>query len=467
MITLRRATSRPAKLTGAVGRGAPNRPHDVALVQALLLQFRSRGKAIFRGRITGRYDRDTAAAVEAMVAASRKTRTSALRRLEPSGAVFRALAQGHNLSALEGTAHVYTPRPAGSGGRFVDTQRVLGLDLQTAKLRPALALALRNAAREIHRALGIELDVTVFMEDDENNPVALARFTPRGVGLLDSRGRRLPELSSENLGRIVPGFVHPVGAALRARLEPVTKSARWFEAKRADDLADQLTFPVSSRIDGFVRKFRSFAEIGRRAGLVISPRLLDHYLDASGRPVRLTREEAFKIDPIKRIANVQIKRFNKESFEDPRENKNMKKVITDLISGPARGQASAQDEWKKDFEFIFRRSPSIEASPRREVDHFLAFGKSKVISTGDFVLKRRDDRLSVEGTIVHRWEDFYDFDNDVPVGIRQISGARTTNGKIAAKSFSTDVAWGQVADLELKILGPEPPLELLTGIPKY
>ncbi len=57
MAAPRLATTRPAALTGSIGRGGFNRVHDVALVQALLGAKRDkRTRPCFRNHVTGRYD---------------------------------------------------------------------------------------------------------------------------------------------------------------------------------------------------------------------------------------------------------------------------------------------------------------------------------------------------------------------------------------------------------------------------
>ena len=58
---IRRVTSMPPRLSGTVGKSAINRPHDVALVQALLGEVKDRGRPLFKGQVSGRFDRDTLA----------------------------------------------------------------------------------------------------------------------------------------------------------------------------------------------------------------------------------------------------------------------------------------------------------------------------------------------------------------------------------------------------------------------
>ena len=100
------ATSRPAALTGTLGQGGVNRLHDVALIQALLGAKRDkRGRPYLPGRVTGKYDKETA---EALLRYRMDQRDGDIKRpLVARGPLLDKLAQGQALAVLEGTATPY------------------------------------------------------------------------------------------------------------------------------------------------------------------------------------------------------------------------------------------------------------------------------------------------------------------------------------------------------------------------
>lgn len=62
----RLAATKPARLTSPVGPAAPNRPHDVALVQTVLkLKQDGKGQPYYSGRIDGWFSSKTQAALAA------------------------------------------------------------------------------------------------------------------------------------------------------------------------------------------------------------------------------------------------------------------------------------------------------------------------------------------------------------------------------------------------------------------
>ncbi len=102
------ALTRPAALTGRVGQGGDNRPHDVALVQALLGLKRAKGGRMYLSgdHVTGKYDRATA---EALMRFRIDQRDGSIKQpLARSGPMLNRLAQGQSLAVLEGTATPYS-----------------------------------------------------------------------------------------------------------------------------------------------------------------------------------------------------------------------------------------------------------------------------------------------------------------------------------------------------------------------
>ena len=69
-MSIRRVTSMPPRLSGTVGKSAINRPHDVALVQALLGEVKDHDRPLLKDHVGGRFDRETEATLGARYTAA-------------------------------------------------------------------------------------------------------------------------------------------------------------------------------------------------------------------------------------------------------------------------------------------------------------------------------------------------------------------------------------------------------------
>ncbi len=107
MTAPRLAITHPAALTGRVGQGGDNRPHDVALVQALLGATRAKGgRPYMAGNVTGKYDKETAVA---LLRYRMDQRDGSIKQpLARSGPMLNRLAQGQALAVLVGTDMPYS-----------------------------------------------------------------------------------------------------------------------------------------------------------------------------------------------------------------------------------------------------------------------------------------------------------------------------------------------------------------------
>jgi hypothetical protein len=101
MTAPRLAITRPAALTGRVGQGGDSRPHDVALVQALLgVRRNRRARPYLRGdHVTGKYDRASAEALQRYRMDQRDMNIK--QPLARSGPMLNRLAQGQSLAVLD------------------------------------------------------------------------------------------------------------------------------------------------------------------------------------------------------------------------------------------------------------------------------------------------------------------------------------------------------------------------------
>ena len=90
------------------GKSAINRPHDVALVQALLGEVKDRGRPLLKDHVSGRFDRETEAALATLFKAAGDR--SPNQRLATGHPLLQKIAQNQSLTVLEGTSVPYEAR---------------------------------------------------------------------------------------------------------------------------------------------------------------------------------------------------------------------------------------------------------------------------------------------------------------------------------------------------------------------
>jgi hypothetical protein len=172
------ATSRPAALTGTLGQGGVNRPHDMALVQALLGAKRDkRGRPYLPGEVTGKYDKETA---QALLRYRMDQRDANIKRpLNTRGPMLNRLSQGQSLAVLEGTATPYSYKPMAEAGPVKGSA--------AGNLGAERKAELKQMMRELTRDWGIAFDVEVTGAPG-NKYVLVGRFTPRNLSVHIARG---------------------------------------------------------------------------------------------------------------------------------------------------------------------------------------------------------------------------------------------------------------------------------------
>jgi hypothetical protein len=171
---VRRVTSMPPRLSGTVGKSAINRPHDVALVQALLGEVKERGRPLFKGQVSGRFDRDTEVALATLFKAANDR--SPNQRLATGHPLLQKISQNHSLTVVEGTAAPYS------------------MD-RTAR-RPAIATR----------------DQLIYSESEFNNLVGIAQSLAKEFGI----NFNIVIAQSPSDPEIVVAYFHPIGCSVHS-----------------------------------------------------------------------------------------------------------------------------------------------------------------------------------------------------------------------------------------------------------
>lgn len=299
------ATSRPAALTGTLGQGGVNRPHDVALVQALLGAKRDkRGRPYLRERVTGKYDRDTA---EALLSYRMDQRDGNIKRpLNARGPMLNKLAQGQSLAVLEGTAMPYKialpaePGPIkGPAAKYLSAER-----------KVALQEVMKAVARDWHIAFDVEIKAatgsarSIASAPFESRPL-VAHFQARNLSIHTGRGLSAVPSNAQFRAR-AKAFYEAVSADLMARCTQAFGIKDPVDVKIQQSLKDDLACVVRTDVEGVEALAQFLLAVGRKRGLQLAVRFFQHYLGASGRFIELSREETMEFEEIRDAVQINM-----------------------------------------------------------------------------------------------------------------------------------------------------------------
>ncbi|MCH6588111.1 MAG: hypothetical protein IH805_07340, partial [Proteobacteria bacterium] len=312
------ALSRPAALTGRVGQGGDNRVHDVALVQALLGAKRAKGgRPYMSGNVTGGYDKETAVALLRFRMDQRDANIK--QPLARSGPMLNKLAQGQALAVLEGTATPYSYKTMAEAGPI----RGLKAKDLSAERKVELMQVMKGFTRDWGIAFDVEVTVAPFdpgarsiaSSGFESRPL-VARFTPRNFSV--HNGRRLSSVMTNPLFLgIAKPLYQAVAADLKARCIEAFVIKDPVDVKIQQGLKDDIACVVRSDLEGVEAMAQVILAEGRKSGLKLAVRFLEHYLGASGTSLDLGLEESPEFDLGRIGAADNIGRFWQQNLVSP------------------------------------------------------------------------------------------------------------------------------------------------------
>ena len=236
------------------------------------------------------------------------------------------------------------------------------------------------------------------------------------------------------------------------------------EQKQANILIDQVADAVGEvRRDIKEGALRAGAWGAGKIGLDTTSKYLKHFLDGSGKDIEVPRDEA-RQDPFIRDSEEQNrKRFENGTFLGKTENAELNDKLLSLKDGQAVNLA---DHWEVDLPDS-KRNPLYTATEtaRRALGHpdrFLATGSLEMISSSGVVARRHGDTIQIEGTVLHKADDRYDFaDNDDSMGAYELQ----ESGR--GMPFTVRQNWRQKVKGTVKILGTDDNGKLLLGQPRF
>ena len=144
---------------------------------------------------------------------------------------------------------------------------------------------------------------------------------------------------------------------------------------------------------------------------------LDHFLEGSGQDRIIPRDEARKRDPVIEGERKNQKRFLSGFTEDHLSGQNpdsrfeYRSHLLAMQDGQTLQLPAGPAEATKPRDFYDSNRTTRENLKLWEVDEALASGSSTFSSKAQngFVATRRGDRIVLEGTVTHEWNDPYDF----------------------------------------------------------
>jgi peptidoglycan hydrolase-like protein with peptidoglycan-binding domain len=188
--------------------------------------------------------------------------------------------------------------------------------------------------------------------------------------------------------------------------------------------------PVLDKIEDF---YRGYARGFRRRGMPQAAANLEHFLNGSGDPRQLPRDEAIKLKPVQEAEATNNARFANRTFRGiSKENEEVKKLPL-LREGDE--PLHFNEEWERDFEM----GDFLWNAAFGDRDFAAALGRAKFRSEGDFKAVRIGGSISITGTVVHRLADPYDFHPWQPGA----EGALALQRYRGAKPFSFETEWHQ------------------------
>ncbi len=168
----------------------------------------------------------------------------------------------------------------------------------------------------------------------------------------------------------------------------------------------------------------NYEQIGESLGLKHAVDYLKHFREGSGKDIVIPRDEARKRDFVIEGEKANEKRFeeaftidrlNPPFWEDAAEESEYRSHLMNMKDGSTirlpKGSGKP-DKPRDHFDFIRSKWRSLLFG---DVDEAMAMGDTSITSKAynGFVAKRRGDKITMEGIVVHELRDPYDFDKGI------------------------------------------------------
>lgn len=187
--------------------------------------------------------------------------------------------------------------------------------------------------------------------------------------------------------------------------------------------------PALDEIEDF---YRGYAKGFRRRGMPQAAANLEHFLNGSGDPRQLPRDEAIQLEPVQEAEATNNARFANRTFRGITEDND---EVRKLASLPDGGEHKFTDYWNRDFTL----GDYLWNAAFGDRDFAAAAGRAQFTSDGEFRATRKGDEITITGTVTHRLADPYDFHKWQP-GAEGVLALQQYRG---AKPFPFGAVWRQ------------------------
>ncbi len=180
---------------------------------------------------------------------------------------------------------------------------------------------------------------------------------------------------------------------------------------------------------------------------------MENYLKAGEDLIVLSRDEALAFDDVQDAVAVNIERFTQINLIAPKSSAQGLTEVEAITKNLEEKVQTFQDHWVRGIEsraFGNRLKPmfGFDVDPQSGSIGF-GIGGSNLTSTGEFLLQRESDRITVTVSVTHVWSDLgYKFKPGKP--FYDESQVLERHGK--AKPFPWKAEWNDVIAGELQIV---------------
>ncbi len=293
--------------------------------------------------------------------------------------------------------------------------------------------------------------------DFESLPL-VAQFSPRNLWV--HNGRTLSSVpNSTQFHARAKVLYEAVAADLKVRCVAAFGITDPVDLKIQSGLKDDFASVVRTDLEGVEALTQFLLAEGRKEGFTLAVRFLENYLKADGAAIELGLGESPEFDLGRNGAAENVERFREQNLLSPDPSNPAFSAVDDISKKLDVTVTQFEDHWKYDLDYsatgIGRFLEAVFDELDATVSAFLATGRSSVTSTGDFLLQREGDRISVAGAITHIWSDVDGYNFNAGALFRPESQVLERHKK--AKTFKWTVEWEEGILGELQIENPFTP----------
>jgi hypothetical protein len=185
---------------------------------------------------------------------------------------------------------------------------------------------------------------------------------------------------------------------------------------------------------------------------------LERYLEANGKEIELSQDEAVSFVDVRNARMVNISRFWQNNLIAPKTENQGLKELEDISKIPDQDAQTFTDNWVRSiptraWQNAFWQMIGVDVDPQSGSISF-GPGGSNLKSIGVFELQRNGNRIAVTIAVTHVWSDKgFEFEPDDPFRDEALVLERHKK----AKPFPWNAEWVEIITGEMEIIDPFTP----------